>query len=115
MRIVNLTANPNGSHTCIEGDFIREVPTGWAMILEGFAVPSSFPFVDIEAEEVTHYRSKQAMGDSEDTLVPYTAMTVTVMMEKEVPEAPVVETEPTEVEQLRADVDYIAIMTGVEL
>ena len=25
------------------------------------------------------------------------------------------ETEPTEMEQLRADVDYIAVMTGVEL
>ena len=31
------------------------------------------------------------------------------------PEYIEIETEPTEVEQLRADVDYIAIMTGVEL
>lgn len=33
----------------------------------------------------------------------------------EAPEIPEVEAVPTAVEQLRADVDYIAIMTGVEL
>lgn len=33
----------------------------------------------------------------------------------EIPEIPAPEAEPTDVERLRADVDYIAIMTGVEL
>jgi hypothetical protein len=33
----------------------------------------------------------------------------------EVPETPEPEDVPTETEQLRADVDYIAVMTGVEL
>ena len=36
-------------------------------------------------------------------------------MHDPIPEAEDTESEPTEMEQLRADIDYIAIMTGVEL
>lgn len=43
----------------------------------------------------------------------YDEATGTFYPEDELPGVP--ETEPTELEQLRADVDYIAIMTGVEL
>ena len=98
MWIVNLEANPNGSHNDHRADHITAVPDGWAMIPDDFTVPSTFPFVGIEAEDVDGVN------------------TVTAMTEGTMPEpAPEVEPEPTEMEQLRADVDYIAIMTGVEL
>lgn len=42
-------------------------------------------------------------------------LTLTNTPEPEDAEPEEVEAEPTEVEQLRADVDYLAIMTGVEL
>lgn len=56
MWIVNLTTNPNGSHNDHRADHITTVPEGWAMIPDDFTVPSSFPFVGIEAEEVTYTR-----------------------------------------------------------
>lgn len=47
---------------------------------------------------------------------PYTVMTVTEWIPGAMSEPdPEVEPQPTAMEQLRADVDYIAIMTGVEL
>ena len=56
MWIVNLTPNPNGSHNDHRADHITAVPDGWAMIPDDFTVPSTFPFVGIEAEDVTFYR-----------------------------------------------------------
>ena len=56
MWIVNLEANPNGSHNDHRADHITTVPDGWAMIPDDFTVPSTFPFVGIEAEDVTFYR-----------------------------------------------------------
>ena len=56
MWIVNLEANPNGSHNDHRADHITAVPDGWAMIPDDFTVPSTFPFVGIEAEDVTFYR-----------------------------------------------------------
>ena len=114
MWIVDLKANPNGSHNDHRADHITAVPDGWAMIPDGFAVPSTFPFVGIEAEDVTFYREVEVEdGNIEER--PYTVHTVTAMTESEVPVVEEAEVEPTEMEQLRADVDYLAIMTGVEL
>lgn len=42
-------------------------------------------------------------------------LVLTNLPEPEVVEEPETQPEPTELERLRADVDYIAIMTGVEL
>ena len=42
-------------------------------------------------------------------------LTLTNIPEREPDIEPMLEPEPSEVERLRADVDYIAIMTGVEL
>lgn len=124
MWIVELKANPNGSHNDHRADHITTVPEGCAMIPEDFAVPPSFPFVDIEAGEVTHHRTVEVekevtktrqvpQYDEDGTMLavmvteeytemetvteqhPYTVMTVISMTEKEVPEAPVVEPVPT--------------------
>jgi hypothetical protein len=52
MWIINLEANPNGSHNDHRSDNITAVPDGWAVIPHGFIVPTSFPFVAIETEKV---------------------------------------------------------------
>lgn len=91
MWIVKLTANPNGSHNNHRADHISEVPDGWAMIPDGFPVPSSFPFVVIEAENGV----------------------VTSMTEVEVPPAP--EPAPTWNEQMEAQITYTAMMTDTLL
>lgn len=120
MWIVELKTNPNGSHNDHRADHITSVPEGCAMIPEDFTVPSSFPFVDIEAEEVTHYRTvevEKEVTKTRDTGFtdedgnpiteeykemetvteerPWTAMTVISMTEKDVPEVEETEAEPT--------------------
>lgn len=140
MWIVNLEANPNGSHNDHRADHITSVPDGWAMIPEDFPVPETFPFVGIEAEELTYYnevertrkvtkeREVQSFDDDgnpitvkeeyevEETVteqVPYTCMTVTAMTEGTLPE-PVPET-PTKLEQMEAKLTYMAMMTDTLL
>lgn len=50
-----------------------------------------------------------------DTLIFDADKYAEIQAEKEAEQEQAQSTEPTEMEQLRADVDYIAIMTGIEL
>ena len=143
MWIVNLSKSASGAHHDVSSSAITSVPDGWAMIPEDFAVPDTFPFVGIEAEEVTCYnevevpakREVPVLDDegnpvldgegnpvtkTEDYIdkkqVPYTRMVVTEMTPGIVPEpVPEPEPEPTLDERNRADIDYLAVMMGVEL
>lgn len=56
MWIIKLETLFNGAHQNLRGDCIATVPEGWAMIPDDFIVPSTFPFVGIEAEEVAYTR-----------------------------------------------------------
>lgn len=103
MRIVEINQSSTGAHrnqTIIFGK-LSNIPDGWAVIPDNMETPN-FPFGEVKAEKING------------------VMTVTNWVAGTVP-APVVlpeegnETGVGEVEQLRADVDYIAIMTGVEL
>lgn len=97
MRIIEIVALSNGAHRNQIGNFMV-IPDGWAVIPVDMETPASFPFVGVVAEDVNG------------------VMTVTSMTEGEFPApTPTQETEPTELERLRADIDYIAVMTGVEL
>ena len=91
MIIIEIKALNNGAHN--NQTYHGVVPEGWAIIPDDMVIPDTFPFVDIEV--------KGGMVVS---------MTAGVMPEVEHSPA-----EPTELEQLRADVDYIAMETGVEL
>ena len=93
MRIIEITALPNGAHRNQSGG-LSVVPEGWAMIPSDMTIPDTFPFVDIEVVDGVVVQ-----------------MTAGAMPEPE----PIPESKPTELEQLRADVDYIAMETGVEL
>ena len=95
MRIIEINALENGAHRNHTGEF-DSVPDGWAVIPEDMPC-ENFPFGEVETAE--------ANG----------VMVVTKWTAGEIPEQTEVAEEPTEMEQLRADVDYIAIMTGVAL
>lgn len=94
MKIIEIQALENGGHRNQVGNF-KTIPEGWAVVPDDMEMPS-FPFGEVEAEDVEG------------------VMTVTKWVAGTIPEAD--EPEPiSETEQLRADIDYIAIMTGVEL
>lgn len=96
MKIIEIAALSNGAHRNQSGSF-RVVPAGWAVIPDGMTL-ESFPFGEITAEEI-------------DGVMTVTSWVPGVMPEPE----PEPEPEPTEMEQLRADVDYIAMEMGVDL
>ena len=95
MTIIEIVALSNGGHRNQTGDF-STIPDGWVVIPEYMEIPN-FPFGDVEVEEIDG------------------VMTVTKWVAGEIPEVEPTEQPISEVEQLRADVDYIAVMTGVEL
>lgn len=104
MKIIEIAAHGNGAHNNQEiygvDPSVFPVPDGWAVIPEDIVIPDTFPFVNI------------TVADSAEDGAPFvTSMTAGVVPEPE-PE-PI--REPTELEQLRADVDYIAMETGVDL
>lgn len=93
MRIIEIQVLLNGGHRNQTGNF-KTIPNGWAVIPEDMETPN-FPFGEIEVEEIDG------------------VMTVTKWVAGEIPATP---PKPvTEMEQQRADIDYLAVMTGVEL
>ncbi len=97
MRIIEIEQLKNGAHRNQASDCIETTPFGWARIPDDMEMPN-FPFGEIEVEEI----------DGVMTVTKWIAGTIPEPEPE--PEAPV-----SEIEQLRADVDYIAVMTGVEL
>ena len=93
MKIIEIQALPNGAHRNQETTSTR-VPDGWAFIPDDMAIPETYPFVDLVV-----YGNQVV------------SMTAGAVPEPE----PEPEPEPTEMEQLRADIDFVAAMTGVSL
>lgn len=118
IRIIEINALDNGSHRNQEGNFFK-IPEGWAVIPDDMETPN-FPFGEVETidEDIMGFewveneetgeveRVEKVMG-TRKVVSKWTAGTIP---EAEEPEEPISETE-----QLRADVDYIAVMTGVDL
>ncbi len=95
MRIVKIKAFENGAHQNQTGNFTI-VPEGYAVIPEDLETPN-FPFGEVTAEEIDG------------------VMTVTKWVAGTMPKPEDVEVPPTDIERLRADIEFIALMTGVEL
>lgn len=95
MRIIEITSLSNGGHRNQTGT-LKNIPTGYAVIPDDLET-LNFPFGDVEVTEI----------NGVPTVIKWVAGTTPEIEEKEQP--------VSEVEQLRADVDYIAVMTGVEL
>lgn len=91
MIIIEIQPQSNGAHRnqTIQGGMA--CPEGWAIIPADVPIPATYPFVTLTVEGQT-----------------VTGMEPGVMPEPEIPA-------PTEAEQLRADIDFIAAMTGVSL
>lgn len=95
MRIIEIEPLSNGGHRNQTGEF-NTIPDGWAVIPDGMEV-NNFPFGNIETEVIDE------------------VATVTKWEAIEIPKPEDTTQMPSKLEQLRADVDYLAIMTGVEL
>lgn len=99
MKIIEIDALANGAHRNQDGAF-ETVPSGWAAIPDDMPIPETFPFVDIEVEEVEHTRESMIPDAEPET---YTVPTVTSMTAGTVPEPePVPEAPPTN-EELAAE------------
>lgn len=95
MRIIKIVSEINGAHDNFTSN-MSFVPNGYAVIPNDMETPN-FPFGEIEVEEVDG------------------VMTVTKWIPGTIPEVEETDKPITELEQLRADIDYIAVMTGVDL
>lgn len=93
MKIIEIDALANGAHRNQDG--ASAVPEGWAVIPDDMPIPETFPFVDIEVEEVEHTRESMIPDAEPET---YTVMTVTSMTAGTVPEP-----EPLTPAQLREE------------
>ena len=116
-----INKNPDGSHAFQHGGFLEE---GWAYWdTNKVLVPTSFPYVDIVVEDVVHDAVTQVLpapgadGETVTTVVvspAYTRMEVVSATERDVPEIPV-QDEPTQFDQIEAQVTYTAMMTDTLL
>lgn len=106
MRIIRQLPNDGGAYPAIQEGNFRSVPEGYALwpdnlSTESFYEHNGFVTITIQDGIVQSYvPNLDAWADWKASLPP------------EEPEAAAA---PTEQEQLRADVDYLAIMTGVTL
>lgn len=94
MKIIEIMPLSNGAHRNQTVSEAVTIPDGWAVIPDDMAIPETYPFVDLVVQ------GNQVVS-----------MTAGVVPEPE----PEPEPEPTETEQLRADIDFLAVMTGVTL
>ena len=124
MRIIEIKSLENGGHRNQTGHF-KTVPEGWAVIPDDMETPN-FPFGEVETkdediikvETITKTETvdgKEVKKREEIEKVVGTRKVVTKWTAGVIPEAEEEETPVSAEEQLRADIDYIAIMTGVEL
>ena len=95
MNIIEIKALENGAHRNQSSNSILLVPEGWAVIPDGMETPN-FPFGDITTEKV----------DGVMTVTSWTAGIIPEVTAEE-PVSPM--------ERMRADIDFIAAMKGIEL
>ena len=96
MKIIEIKTLENGSHRNQIIDSLSIIPNGWAVIPDDMET-LNFPFGKVDVEEINGVM----------TVIKWTAGTIPEIKE---PEQPI-----TEIERLRADIDFLAVMTGVEL
>ena len=95
MKIIEIKSLENGAHRNQSGD-INTIPKGYAVVPDGLDTPN-FPFGDATVEKIDG------------------VMTVTKWIAGTIPEEKEAERPVSEIEQLRADIEFLSLMTGVEL
>lgn len=139
MWIIDLTPLAPGVYNDHRADHITAPPEGWAMIPDDFPIPSTYPRLgSIEAEELTYTKEVEVekeiskmrdtgeVNDDGNAIMEtyteiemvtevreYTMMTVTAMTEGSLPE--VVPEQPSQLDQIEAQVTYTAMMTDTLL
>ena len=122
MHIIYLEELEPGVYNDHKSDSISTPPEGWAYIPDDFPLPSTFPRLgELKTEEIAYPYEVEVEKTNEETgeveivteTRERTMLTVVYMSDGTLPEP--VEEPPSEMEQLRADMDYIAVLTGVEL
>ena len=96
MKIIEIKALGNGGHRNQESNNFLVIPSGWAVVPDGIET-ENFPFGEVTVEEING------------------VATVTNWTAGPIPTYEKVEPPVTETEKLRADIDFLALMTGVEL
>lgn len=96
MKLIKIDKFDNGSHDNQITNSNIKVPDGWASIPDDMDTPN-FPFGDIVVKDI----------DGIMTVIKWTPIEIPNIVEDD--------PEPTQEEKLRADIDYLAIMMGVEL
>lgn len=110
-KMIEVVALPNGAHR--NQTYHGTLPEGWALIPEDLATPATFPFVEVEVEEVVHYKGPVEEGQEPET---YTVLTVVSMAEGIMPEpTPEPVPNPTQLDRIEAQVTYTAMMTDTLL
>lgn len=95
LHIIKIEQNANGSHADQMGVGIG-IPEGWAIVPEGLSLPDTYPFVNIEVEEII----ETTVGENgEQIQVPSGVYMVTAVTAGVVPE-PEPEPEPEPVVRL---------------
>lgn len=95
MQIIEIKTLENGAHRNQIGDF-EIIPEGYAVIPDNMDTPN-FPFGQITTKKIGGI------------------VTVTKWVAGTMPDVEEEKPSISEIEQLRADIDYLAVMTGVEL
>jgi len=125
MRIIEIKALDNGGHRNQNCNFSIPIPEGWAVIPEDMETPN-FPFGEIETkdEDIIEVETVTTIEivddvpvakDEEVSKIVGTRKVVTKWTAGVVPEDAEPEQPASDIEQLRADIEFVAIMTGVEL
>ena len=140
MKMLEIAALKNGAHR--NQTFHGTLPDGWAVVPEDMEL-ENFPFGEVTAEEITHYRGVEVMRDvtkirevesvnengetvtttdeyTEQEWVteqePYGVMTVTGWEPLPMPEPePMPESAPSQLDIIEAQVTYTAMMTDTLL
>lgn len=105
MRYIQATPNPSGSYPPAQGDWF----------------PGGIPLTDEQGEVLVQHNGFVAITMEPDPEMEGSTVTVTPNTEaweawkQAEADKPQPEPEPTETERLRADVDFLAAMAGVEL
>lgn len=117
---IQIEKNPDGSHAFQVGGVLEN---GWAAIPENMELPKTFPYVNIEVDEITH-PAVVAIEDKEIAdefvqeavvLIPeYTQTEVVSMTEGEQIEIEELEV-ITQLDRIEAQIAYTAMMTGTLL
>lgn len=116
MRIINLTPRVPGVYNDIAADHITAPPEGWAIIPDGFPLPSTYPRLgSIDAEELTYTREVKSFDEDGNLItIPekYTMMTVTAMTEGTLPPAHTMTAEEARAkrDKLLAETDWTQVL-----